>query len=224
MKNTPRNERDVSDWVPAAGLLSPVLRRKNLRAGLMTVVAPLVLTALSPLASANPDNWEVEGEHGELHVYGALTEGACRLDMASTFQQVEVGETPNARLRRVGNLGTPVTFRLQLRDCVRLGGRQRDLRTGSTTWDALQPVMQVSFVAPADVDTPGLVQVKGVSGIGLRIRDSQGRDIRLGDRGGPQFVTPANDALVYTVTPERTKAPLTTGSYRAVMDFRLNYD
>ncbi|OKB66580.1 hypothetical protein BHU62_11965 [Serratia marcescens] len=222
MSHRLRNERGALS-------LSSALRKKNLRTGLLTVVAPLVLTAvlmatLSLPAGANPDNWDVEGEHGELHVFGALTEGACRLDMASTFQQVEVGETPNARLRKVGNLGTPVTFRLQLRDCVRSGGRQRDLRTGSTTWDALQPVMQVSFVAPADVDTPSLVQVKGVTGIGLRIRDGQERDIRLGDRGAPQFVTPANDALVYTVTPERTKAPLTTGSYRAVMNFSLNYD
>lgn len=205
------------------------LNKKNRRAGLLTVGIPLMLTgalmvALSPLASATPDNWDVEGEHGELHVFGALTEGACRLDMTSAYQQIELGETPNARLRRVGAQGTPVTFRLQLRDCVRLGGRQRDVRFGNVTWDALQPVMTVSFVAPADLDTPALVQTRGVSGVGLRLRDAEGRDIRLGDRGAPRFITPASDELLYTVTPERTRAPLTTGSYRAVVDFRLNYD
>jgi type 1 fimbria pilin len=205
------------------------LRRQSRREGLFTVVMPLLLTgalmvAMSPLASANPDNWDVEGEHGELHVVGALTEGACRLDMTSAYQQVALGDTARARLGRPGNQGTPVTFHLQLRDCSRPGGRQRDLRQGNVTWDRLQPVMTVSFVAPADPDTPALVRVAGVRGIGLRIRDRQGRDIRLGDRGAPQFVTPANDELVYTVTPERTRAPLTAGSYRAVVDFRLNYD
>ncbi|QGH61591.1 fimbrial protein [Serratia proteamaculans] len=204
-----------------------VLPGQRRRIGLIAV--PLVLTmavmaGLTQPADANPDNWDVEGEHGELHVFGALTEGACRLDMVSAFQQVELGETANGRLQRVGSQGTPVTFHLQLRDCGRLGGRQRDLRTGSLTWDARQPVMTVSFVAPADPDTPALVQTRGVSGVGLRIRDAKGRDIRLGDRGAPQFVTPANDELVYTVTPERTKAPLTLGHYRAVVDFRLNYD
>ncbi|WPU21983.1 fimbrial protein [Cedecea neteri] len=205
---------------------TPLLHKDS---GLLTVSMPLALAglllmALPPLASANPDNWNVEGEHGELHVSGALMEGACRLDMTSAFQQVELGETPNARLRQAGDQGSPVAFRLQLRDCARLGGRQRDVRTGSVTWDALQPVMTVSFVSPAAPEAPALVQVTGVSGIGLRLRDSHGRDIRLGDRGVPQFVTPANDALVYTVTPERTRASLTTGSYRAVVDFRLNYD
>jgi type 1 fimbria pilin len=190
----------------------------------MVVQALVVMGGIVSPAEAKPDNWDVEGAHGELHVFGALTEGACRLDMTSAFQQVELGNTANARLRRVGNQGTPVTFRLQLRDCVRLGGRQRDVRTGSVTWDAMQPVMTVSFVAPADPDTPVLVQVRGVSGIGLRIRDAKGRDIRLGDRGAPRFVTPANDELLYTVIPERTKAPLSLGDYRAVVDFRLNYD
>ena len=37
---------------------------------------------------ATTDNWNVDGEHGELHVTGQLTEGACRLDMSSAHQAI----------------------------------------------------------------------------------------------------------------------------------------
>lgn len=213
--------------VPSGLTLS--LKRTSRPQGFKTAILPALIALfislfLPPLADANPDNWDVEGEHGELHVFGALTEGACRLDMESQYQEVELGETARSLLDKPGDQGMPVTFHLQLRDCGRTGGRQRDLRQDNLVMDTLQPVLTVSFVAPTDPDFPQLVKVRGVSGIGLRLRDSKHHDIRPGDRGAPQFVTPSNDELVYTVVPERTAAPLSTGRYRATVDFRLNYD
>lgn len=39
--------------------------------------------------------------------------------------------------------------------------------------------MTVSFGAPADMDNPQLVKAQGVSGLGLRLLDGRGRDVRL---------------------------------------------
>ncbi|MBO1503376.1 type 1 fimbrial protein [Serratia proteamaculans] len=179
-------------------------------------------TAMS--AQAAPDNWGVEGAHGELHISGALAAGACRLDMTSLFQQVEMGVIPTATLLRPGDQGEPVAVQLQLRDCLPVGGRQRDDRIGSLTWDSIQPVVSVSFAARMDDDNPDLVQARGASGLGLRLLDSQKRDVRLGSRGAPQLLTPYNDQLTYYVVPERTRAALAPGAFRASVDFRLNYD
>jgi type 1 fimbria pilin len=71
-------------------------------------VAALVLMSTAISAQAAPDNWGVEGAHGELHISGALSAGACRLDMTSLFQQVEMGVVPTAPLQRPGDRGEPV--------------------------------------------------------------------------------------------------------------------
>ncbi|HGL5969497.1 TPA: fimbrial protein [Klebsiella aerogenes] len=170
------------------------------------------------------DNWNVEGEHGELHVFGSLTEGACSLDMTSARQDVNLGNMTAASLGMPGDQGTPVAVTLKLRDCFRTRGESTDHRTGGLVWDSLQPVVTASFVAPADMYNPQLVAVRGAQGFGLRITDRQGRDVRLGDRGAPQFVTPGQDELVYRIIPERTAAPVTPGAWQSVVNFRLNYD
>ncbi|ANS44717.1 fimbrial protein [Serratia inhibens] len=170
------------------------------------------------------DNWNVEGANGVLKLQGILTESACRLDMSSAYQDISLGEIGTGRLQRVGDRGVPTAFQLRLRDCVRTAGSSLDERSGVMSWDASQPLVSISFVAQADINSPQLVKAHGVSGLGLHITDSQGRDVSLGFRGKPQFLTPGQDTLTYFVTPERTAAPLKAGAYRSQVDFRLNYD
>lgn len=191
-----------------------------------TIAALFIACAMSlpPVACANPDNWDVEGEHGELHIYGEFVEGACRLDMASQNQEVALGRIPTQNLSKVGSRGEAIAFVLRLRDCVHIGGDMLDQRTGNHLWDRYQPMVSVTFTAPADADTPELIKVQGVSGMGLRMTDSTGREIRLGQRGAPQFAVPGNDALIYRVQPERTAQALTSGEWRATVGFELNYD
>ncbi|WP_393949826.1 fimbrial protein [Kluyvera intermedia] len=191
-----------------------------------TIAALLIACAMSlpSVACANPDNWDVEGEHGELHIYGEFVEGACRLDMASQNQEVALGLIPTQNLSKVGSRGEAIAFVLRLRDCVHVGGYMLDQRTGNHLWDRYQPMVSVTFIAPADTDTPELIKVQGISGMGLRMTDSTGREIRLGQRGAPQFAVPGNDALIYRVQPERTAQALTSGEWRATVGFELNYD
>ncbi|CAI2004341.1 fimbrial protein [Serratia fonticola] len=195
--------------------------------GGLALMAPLTLGAivwLLPTAQAAVDNWNVEGANGTLYVHGALTESACRLEMTSAYQDIALGETGTGRLQAIGAQGEPIRFELRLADCLRSSAGSRDVRTGGLTWADNQPAVTVSFTAPRDADNPQLVQAQGVSGLGLRLENGQGQDVRLGSRGKPLLLTPGQDSLSYTVTPERTPAALVAGSYRAVVDFNLSYD
>lgn len=193
------------------------------RAGTL-IPAALALMLSAGLAYATPDDWNVEGEHGELHVFGSLTEGACNLDMRSAFQDVDMGNQTTASLGIPGDRGRPVTVTLKLTDCYRTRGQSTDMRLDNRVWDTIQPVVTATFVASGDMYNPDLVAVKGAQGFGLRITDRQGRDIRLGSHGVPQIVTPSQDELLYQIMPERTAAPVRSGMWHALVGFRLNYD
>ncbi|ALL40416.1 fimbrial protein (plasmid) [Serratia marcescens] len=200
--------------------------RYYLTLGGLALMVPLTLGAmlwLLPAAKA-VDNWEVEGSNGTLYVHGAVTESACRLEMESARQDVALGEVSTGRLQTIGSRGTPVAVRLRLRDCLRYPTVSRDVRTGGRTWSVNQPAVTVSFNAPRDADNPQLVKAQGVNGLGLRMETPHGEDVRLGSRGKPLLLTPGQNTLTYTVTPERTAADLMAGSYRAVVDFHLSYD
>ncbi|HGM6401960.1 TPA: fimbrial protein [Serratia marcescens] len=179
---------------------------------------------LLPAAQANVDNRSVDGANGALYVYGALMESACRLDMTSAYQDVAMGDVATGRLQTIGARGKSVQVELRLEDCLRSQAVIRDVRTGGLTWADNQPAVTVSFKAPRDADNPQLLKAQGVSGLGLRMENSQGEDVRLGSRGKPLLLSPGQNILSYTLTPERTPAPLVAGSYRAIVDFHLSYD
>lgn len=190
---------------------------------LMLPVVIASMMALMPDAQA-ADNAGVEGANGVLHVHGALTESACRLEMTSAYQDVWLGETGTARLAQVGAQGTPVAVQLRLRDCLRSPANNRDERNNSLLWSTHQPAVSLSFAGPADVDNSQLVKVRGASGLALRMNDTLGRDIRLGSRGAPLMLAVGQDTLDYIITPERTRAPLQAGAYSAQLNFKLSYE
>ncbi|HFF9782375.1 fimbrial protein [Serratia marcescens] len=193
---------------------------------LAALMVPLCLTVMLWLLPSTQaaDNWQVDGAHGVLHVRGELTESACRLEMASAYQAVSLGNTATAQLAQAGDRGVPVNVQLHLRDCLRTASNNRDVRTGNLVWSPQQPAVSASFIAPADADNPALVKVRGAAGLALRITDAYGHDVRLGSRGAPLALAVGQQALNYTVTPERTRAPLVPGAYAAVVDFQLSYD
>ena len=184
----------------------------------------VTLSAVFPIMVFANENWEVEGLHGQIRVSGLLTEAPCSLDMASAWQEISLGDVPAYRLRKPGNQAESVPFVLLFRNCIRTQSLSYDQRTDTATWDAMQPVATVSFVAAADTHYPEMLAVRGVSGLALKVTDKQKNDIRLGSRGRPQFLAFPEGALTYYVTPVRTPERLTEGHFRAVMDFRVNYD
>lgn len=185
----------------------------------------ILILSMLPAGATSIDNGKVDGAHGTLHVRGALTESACRLDMASSRQTVDLGEISTRWLLHMGDRGTPVKIAIRLRDCLPSGAHHRDGRTGNVLWDPEQPAATFEFLAPADDDNPELIAVRGgVSGLALRLTDSAHRDVRLGSRGAPLLLTPGQNELIYYVVPERTRSPLLAGAFQAQVNFRLNYE
>ncbi|MFP2239774.1 fimbrial protein [Pseudescherichia vulneris] len=163
-------------------------------------------------------------DNGTLLISGGLREGACQLEMDSALQQVDMGSIASASLRQPGDRAYPVSFQIRFRDCVRGKGQQQDRDYGTLTWSEQQPVVSLTFLAPANADTPSLFAVSGASGIGLRITDINARTVMPARRSHPVFLTPGNDELTFHVAVERTAAPLVVGAYTATADFRVSYD
>ncbi|MEG0866476.1 MAG: type 1 fimbrial protein [Hafnia sp.] len=177
-----------------------------------------------PEASASPDNWGVDGEHGELAVHGSLLEGACRLDMSSAWQIVEMGNFSTASLVHPGDEGMPIIFKVILRDCIHMQGDRIDPRTNHHTWDPELPVISISFDTPSRHRGTELIDVPGMQGVGLRISDVRHDDMKLGFSGEPHFANAGDNELQFAVTPVRTAEPLITGPFQAFVDFHLKYD
>lgn len=116
-----------------------------------------------------------------------------------------------AHLHNPGDTGQPVQLIIRLLGCF-------PVRTHAEQ----MPIM--SFMSAADPDEPTLLAIGGVTGVGLRILDEQGRQILPGERHLPRFSTEGGSTLIYKVIPVRTHAPLTTGWFKATVDFRMNYE
>ncbi|WDU61270.1 fimbrial protein [Pseudomonas poae] len=167
---------------------------------------------------------DVEGMMGMLNIRGAMHEMPCGLEMTSLHQTIDLGAISAGQLQRPGDQATALPFLLRFQDCQRTAGKITSERTGNLTWSAHQPVLSVMFIAPADADDPRLVKVQGITGMGLRLTDPEGRDVQLGSRGEPLFLPLGSNTQTWNVQPTRTSAPLTSGAFRAVVDFRLNYE
>lgn len=188
---------------------------------------PYSVTALSCLLLAlyaAQGHAETQGMSGVLDILGSLVDTPCALDMSSADQAIDLGNVSRSQLLRPGDEASPVAFQLRFIDCQRASGSILNEHTGNLVWSAYQPVVSVTFLAPADEDDPRLVKVSGVSGLGLRLTDALGRDVRLGARGEPLFLAHGNDTLNWQVQPTRTAAALSNGAFRAAVDFRLMYE
>ncbi|MEZ2604123.1 fimbrial protein [Kluyvera intermedia] len=180
----------------------------------------------NPKALAQTDNWNVDGEHGELYVKGVLTESACSLDMSSSFQSIELSNIAMGVLTHPGDRGVPVKFQIRLRDCLKESGDQLDNRTGNHVQSANQPIASVAFLASEDADSSGIIDLtsSGISGIGLQLMDSHFHIIQLGNWNRPEFFESGLDDITFYIVPVRTRVPMTTGTFRATVNLHIKYD
>ena len=192
-------------------------------ATLAVATAIIAVCTLYHPAILAADNWKVDGAHGEIHVHGSLTESACRLATTSAWQDIPMGNTGTAQLRHIGERGKAVRFEIKLEDCASSASRMRDSFTGNVSWSNRQPSVSISFKAPLDPDNPELIQVNGASGLGLRLTDMLGRDVRVGGHATALQLTPGNNQLVYIIAPERTRASLVAGDWWSMNNIGLDY-
>lgn len=193
-----------------------------------TAMYTFVLACMVPSASASDDTVLPTVER-ELYVTGKLTESACRLEMVSPYQAIDMGITGTSSLLQGSMRGEPVPVQMQILGCHRdgsseeYGSRYRD-EQGNLVWSRSMPSVSFSFISEADADNPQLVRAKGISGMGLRIADQEMNDLSLGARGRALLLTPGSTQVTYHIIPERTTAPLRAGSYHAMLMYRLNYE
>ncbi|WP_419236858.1 fimbrial protein [Serratia fonticola] len=187
-------------------------------------VGLILLTSLAQATELDKvDNWDVDGAHGVLQVHGALTESACRLDMSSAWQTVDLGNVGTGMLQHVGKQGTPVAVQLRLEDC--LGGESRNRhQLGDLLWSPDMPAMKIRFLAPTAAENPQLLAVSGAKGLGLLMSDQRNVAITPGVYSAPTLVSPGQNQLTYYITPVRTSAGLNAGAYQAQIQFQLSYD
>ena len=191
----------------------------------MKPCAVAVLSFWLLIASAQHAQAQIhDAMSGVLEISGEFVNSPCVLDMSSADQSVDLGNVSRSQLLRPGDQASPVAFQLRFLDCNRASGSLMNERTGNLVWSAYQPVVSVAFLAPADADDPRLVKVQGVTGMGLRLTDALGRDVRLGSRGEPLFLAYGNDTLTWQVQPTRTRAALSNGAFRATVDLRFIYE
>lgn len=182
-----------------------------------------LITLLAPQVNAGKTYGLVEGDNGVLHVSGVLTESACRLEMSSEDQTVEMGNISTGELSVVGSRGSPVAVQLRLRDCIRSASNNPDM-LGNVSWSSNMPAMSLTFFSENDQTNPKLIRASGINGVGLRFTDSADSELVPGEQAKPQFLAPGSDVLTYYITPERTAAPLKPGAYFASVNFRLSYE
>lgn len=169
------------------------------------------------------DNWTVDGANGHIDVRGALTESACRLEMASAHQTIDLGTTGTGQLNTIGQKGLAIPFTIKLEDCLISQSRQRD-QLANLVWEKNIPTMQIKFSAATDLQNPDLIKVNGAKGFGLALTDKKGSLISVGRVNDPQRLTLGQNQLTYYIAPMRTSANLSAGSYQAQLQFQLSYD
>ncbi|ELQ6169041.1 fimbrial protein [Cronobacter dublinensis] len=184
------------------------------------IVLGAALGFIAPVMADEP----VSADGGTLYVHGVMRENTCRLEMDSAWQDVDLGDITRADVSLVGKMAKPVTVTLHLRDCPEIPTRSANITPLTHTRSAQQPAYQARFVAPADASNPDLIKVTGVTGIGLRLKDSRGQTVRMAQQSDTVLLNPGQDTVNFTLAPERTAAPLVAGPYHALINFNMRYE
>lgn len=166
----------------------------------------------------------VSADGGALYVHGVMRENTCRLEMDSAWQDVDLGDISRADVSLVGKMAKPVTVTLYLRDCPEIPTRSANITPLTHTRSAQQPGYQARFVAATDALNPDLIKVTGVSGIGLRLKDSRGQTVKMAQQSDTVLLNPGQDTVNFTLAAERTAAPLVAGPFHAVINFNMIYE
>lgn len=191
----------------------------------LSIMLALSGLALSgALAAAPQDTQGIDGNVGLLAVHGTLMQSACRLDLSSARQLVELGTLSTRTFARYGMRGTPVAVDITLRDCLASETRSLDNWQGNTLAGYQQVSFSWNIIAPVEPENAQLIKVVGALGIALEISDSQHQVLTPGAVGKYDVLSPEQNSLTLYITPQRTSAPLVPGEFYSRVYFNLKYD
>jgi len=160
-----------------------------------------------------------EQQNGVVTLGGEILDSACAIDTSSAYQVIEMDPMPVGRLIRLGE-GDPHSFTLRLTNCSltrnnpdRPGEKLPDWQHVRVTFDGVPDRQGRSFAANGSSQ-----------GVAFHIIDAQGRESLP---GVPMAMIPLSSArdqvLHYTLKLVGNDQPLSVGSHRAAVRFRLEY-
>ncbi|EOY5052089.1 fimbrial protein [Serratia marcescens] len=152
----------------------------------------------------------VQGE-GRVNMQGAIIDTACAIATESREQIIDMKNTALADIKRGGG-GKTVPFSIELVNCV-LERADKKL----PDWKQFQ----ITFDGHADGEAFG---VHGdISGVALRITDSNGNIARPGRPLPPMEIIPGNYRLNFTLALIENNRPLKAGGYFSSVRFKMDY-
>ena len=152
---------------------------------------------------------------GKLAMSGELIEAGCSLDPNSRDIEVEFGDVSASLINRndEGNITRPVLVRLTGCSVVKRGN------DGS-----LYPYASVTFIGNAAASDPTTLLVSGkADGFGIRLRDSQGELLTLGQPSPGYELSETDNVLKFTVSLVPVQKYIKAGEFTAVAQFFMDY-
>ncbi|MEY0972484.1 fimbrial protein [Providencia huaxiensis] len=194
------------------------------------VVISLCLATVLPATAGNnnlfrpTDGWEVDGQHGVIHVSGSLTENPCELAMKSTNQSISLGNISFSDLNSSEQVMQPIPFQIELLNCLQVQSELQNFQTGKTVWSSTQPAVKVKFLAVNEPEYSNIIRVNGAYGFGLQVANSEGKILPISKESNPTLIASGQNNLTYYVSAIRTSGPLIPGTFSALIAFEMLYD
>ncbi|WP_372240964.1 fimbrial protein [Pseudomonas sp. FSL R10-1350] len=186
----------------------------------MNVITQLTITSSFALLMVPFNNVVAAGQqNGVVTLGGEILDAACAMDTSSAYQVIEMDPMPIGRLIRLGE-GDPHSFTLRLINCSltrndpdRPGEKLPDWQHIRVTFDGVSDRQGLSFAANGSSQ-----------GVAFHITDAEGRE---SFPGVPMTMIPLSSVrdqvLHYTLKLVGNNQPLSVGSHRAAVRFRLEY-
>lgn len=179
---------------------------------LMRVAQTLVLvSSFTPTLSL----MAADDGHGRLALQGSIVDTPCSIEVGDLLQELDMGNMSVSEMKRI-DTGNSLPFNIGVRNCD-LGAIREG---GSNTY---MPTRRIRIVFDG-VNDAGYFAVSGTaSGVALMIRDEFGQEMAPGGMVAPVPMPDGDMDLNYTVTMVKNGQGLQAGSYRAAVNFRIEY-
>lgn len=173
---------------------------------------PLYLCALVGSVSAFASNVTL----GKFAMSGELIEAACSLDPNSHDIEVEFGDVSASLINRndEGNITRPFQVRLIGCSMVKRGN------DGS-----LYPYASVTFLGNSAASDPTTLLINGeADGFGIRLRDSQGEILTIGQPSPGYELREKDNELEFSASLVPVDKYIKAGEFTAVAQFFMDYN
>lgn len=174
---------------------------------------PLYLCALVGFTSAAAPSTVTMGKFA---MSGELIEAACSIDPNTRDVEVEFGEVSASLINRndEGNITRP--FRVRLIGCSMV-------KRGND--GSLYPYARVTFLGSAAASDPTALIINGeADGFGIRLRDSQGEILTIGQPSPGYELSEKDNDLQFSASLVPIDQYIKAGEFTAVAQFFMDYN